>query len=85
MAMWRIPQVIEFTGRNRTGLYGDIKAGLMVPVVKIGPRASALPEDEVRAVVAARAAGHSDDQIRELVTKLHAARGQRLAQLTGGH
>jgi prophage regulatory protein len=42
--------------------------------VKIGARAAGWPASEVQALNAARIAGKSDDEIRELVLKLEAAR-----------
>ena len=48
--------------------------GLYTPPIKIGPRASAWPDDEVEILNAARIAGKSDQEIRELVCKLVAAR-----------
>ena len=76
MALWRIPRAISETGRSRSALYSDIGLGLMVSPIKIGPRASALPEAEVKAVIAARIAGKSEAEIRGLVTRLQAARQQ---------
>ena len=41
---------------------------------RIGPRAVGWPAQEVAALNAARIAGQSDAELRELVTRLHAAR-----------
>jgi prophage regulatory protein len=55
-------------------LYWRVGCGTFVRPIKIGPRASGWIKSEVEAIVAARIAGASDDDIRELVAELHAAR-----------
>ncbi len=47
---------------------------LLTSPVKIGLRASAWPLNEIDAISDARVAGKSDDEIRALVDRLHAAR-----------
>ena len=74
--MLRGPLATERTGDSRSGLHRKVQAGLFPPPVKIGERASAWPEHEVDAVNAARIAGKSDDEIRELVRRLVAARSE---------
>ena len=73
ITLLRKPGVISRYGRGNSALYADIAAGLMVPPVKLG-RVSAWPEHEVEAVIRARVAGRSDDDIRVLVSGLVAAR-----------
>ncbi len=70
----RLPAVLKRTGKSRSSYYCDIAAGLFVKPVRIGPRARGTPDDEVDALNAARIAGKTDDEIRELVQKLEAAR-----------
>ena len=65
---------IEAYGKKRTAFYSDVAAGLLPPLVKLGPRASAIPEHELDAVLSARAAGKSPDEIRALVSVLVARR-----------
>lgn len=82
MAIWRIEKCKDEAGyRSHASIYGLIRVGLWTPPVKIGERSSGWPDDEVRAINAARIAGHTDDQIRELVTLLHAKRAEKLAAL----
>ncbi|WP_420474271.1 helix-turn-helix transcriptional regulator [Noviherbaspirillum sp. ST9] len=71
----RIPVVLRMRGRSRSAHYLDIQLGLFPHPVKIGPRASGHPENEVTAVNAARIAGKSTDEIRALVAYLESARG----------
>ena len=70
----RLPAVLQRRGKCRSSHYADVKAGLFVPPVKLGPRARGTPDDEVDALVAATIADKSDDEIRALVVKLVAAR-----------
>ena len=70
----RVRQVLAKLGKTRSPLYADIGNGLFTRAVKLGPRAAGWPEDECDAVLNARIAGHSDDQIRKLVQRLHEKR-----------
>lgn len=82
MAIWRIEQCKAEAGyRSHASIYGLIRVGLWTQPVKIGERSSGWPDDEVKAINAARIAGASDEQIRELVNQLHAKRAQKLAVL----
>lgn len=74
--MLRLPAVIQKTGRKRSTIYKDMLAGLFPEPVKIGRRANGWPEHEVDAINAARIAGRSDDEIRELVSRLVAERAR---------
>lgn len=67
-------QVFAAIGRCRTSTYDDVKNGLLPKFIKLGRRASGLPAHEVEAVNRARLAGMNDDQLRELVKQLEAAR-----------
>lgn len=62
------------TGLSRSGVYAYVDKGLLPKAVKIGERASAWPESEIAAVNAARIAGKSEDEIRELVAELERQR-----------
>ena len=65
---------MEVMGISRTTLYERIKQGLMPPPVKIGLRSVAWPEHEVTAVICARIAEKSEDEIRRLVIQLQEQR-----------
>jgi prophage regulatory protein len=54
--------------------YSRISQGLCTRPVKIGARGSRWPEHEIEAIVAARVAGRSNEEIRTLVEELHARR-----------
>lgn len=82
MAIWRIEQCKAEAGyRSHASIYGLIRDGLWTQPVKIGERSSGWPSEEVTAINAARIAGASDEQIRELVKQLHAKRAEKLAVL----
>ncbi|MSQ74108.1 MAG: AlpA family phage regulatory protein [Betaproteobacteria bacterium] len=70
----RHPAVKSRTGRSRSSTYTDIDDGLFVSPVAIGARAVGFPEHEVEAIIVARIAGKSNEEIRALVVKLEAAR-----------
>lgn len=70
----RLPAVMSATGLTRSTLYLRIKQRLMTPPVKLGERVAAWPADEVEAINAARIAGKTTDEIRELVTQLEQQR-----------
>jgi prophage regulatory protein len=70
----RSPAVRARLGIAPSTFYLHIKNGVMVPGISLGPRARGYPEEEIDAIVAARTAGHSEDQIRALVKSLVAAR-----------
>ncbi|MDB5864661.1 MAG: phage transcriptional regulator, AlpA [Betaproteobacteria bacterium] len=72
--MLRKPAVMKAYGRSHASVYVDIKRGVFPPPVRMGMKASAWPEDEVAAVIDARIAGRTDDEIRELVSTLIEAR-----------
>jgi prophage regulatory protein len=62
------------TGDSRSTIYRKILAGLMTKPVKIGGDRSAWPANEIQAINQARIAGKSDEEIKQLVIELEAAR-----------
>ena len=80
MSILRMPAVKAETGhRSHASIYSAIKAGLFVTGVAIGQRSRGWPSDEVKAINTARIAGKTNDEIRELVKRLHAKRIEPLA------
>lgn len=69
----RLPKVLAHTGDSRSTHYLRIQQGLMPKPVSLG-YAVAWPADEVAAVINARIAGKSDDEIKVLVQALEQAR-----------
>ena len=80
MLILRLPEVKRAYGhKSDASIYNAIRAGLHTTGVAIGQRARGWPDYEVSALVAARIAGKSDADIRELVNVLHAKRTALLA------
>jgi prophage regulatory protein len=75
MTILRMPAVKAETGhRSHASIYNAIKAGLFTKPVPIGQRSVGWPANEVQAINAARIAGKSEAEIRELVVRLHTRR-----------
>ena len=75
MSILRMPAIKAETGhRSHASIYNAIKAGLFTKPVPIGARSVGWPDSEVKAINAARIAGKTEAQIRELVNNLHAKR-----------
>ncbi len=75
MPIWRIAaSKAEMGWRSDASVYNDIRAGLFTTGVAIGQRSKGWPDYEVKAIAAARIAGKTDAEIRELVNKLHLKR-----------
>lgn len=52
----RVPQAASRMGVSPSQVYREIKAGRLGPLVKLGPRASALPAESVDSWISARIA-----------------------------
>lgn len=75
MPILRLPAIkAEMGWRSDASPYNAIRDGLFTTGVAIGQRAKGWPDYEVKAIAAARIAGKSDAEIRELVKVLHAKR-----------
>jgi prophage regulatory protein len=70
----RLSAVKLATGLSRSTLYLRIAQGVFTHPVSLGGRAVGWPAHEVAALNAARIAGKPDNEIRELVAQLEAAR-----------
>lgn len=78
-SLMRLPAVAAVVGVSPLTVKRNWKKGLFPKPVKIGARAIAFPEHEVAAVNAARIAGKSDDEVRQLVEQLHEQRSNAAA------
>ena len=75
MSILRMPAVKAETGhKSHASIYEAIKVGLFTKPVQIRQRSVGWPDYEVVAINAARIAGKSETEIRELVKRLHAKR-----------
>lgn len=70
----RLPAVKEDSGLSRSTIYVRISQGLWTKAVSLGPRCVGWPAQEVQALIGARIAGKTDEEIRTLVLDLEAAR-----------
>ena len=83
MNIWRLETCKAATGyRSTASIYQLIKKGLWTKPVNINVRSVGWPDTEILAINAARIAGQTDDQIRELVQSLHAKRNDLFNLLT---
>ena len=75
MSILRMQSVKAETGhKSHASIYTAIKAGLFTKPVPIGERSVGWPDYEVSAINRARIAGQTEEQIKELVNRLHAKR-----------
>lgn len=75
MSILRMPAVKAETGhRSHASIYNAVKAGTFTKPVCIGARSVGWPDYEVKAINQARIAGQTDDQIKDLVARLHVNR-----------
>jgi prophage regulatory protein len=80
MSILRMPAIKAETGhRSHASIYNAVRAGLFTKPVPIGQRSVGWPDYEVKAINAARIAGQSEAEIRELVTRLHTKRAELAA------
>ena len=70
----RLPAILTSTGLSRSTIYLRIAQGVYTKPVSLGGRAVGWPASEVAALNAARIAGKTNAEIRDLVVKLEAAR-----------
>jgi prophage regulatory protein len=75
MSILRMPSVkVEMGHKSHASIYTAIKDGTFTKPVQIGQRSVGWPDYEVKAINAARIAGKSETELRELVNRLHAKR-----------
>ena len=73
--MIRLPGVKVETTKARSTVYKEMNEGLFPRPVKISERSVAWLTSDIAALNEARICGKSDGEIRDLVTRLHNARG----------
>jgi|TARA_R110001583_G_scaffold17299_1_gene70114 prophage regulatory protein len=64
------PEIKVITTDGNTAQFEKIRDGLLPPYFNLGKRSVGLFEHECLTIVAARAAGKSDDEIRQIVKAL---------------
>ncbi|MBP9904874.1 MAG: hypothetical protein KBF66_04900 [Rhodoferax sp.] len=82
MKFLRAPGVKDVFGwPSDTSLYEAQRDGTLTKGIPIGLRSKGWPDYECQALANARVAGYNDDQLRALVTKLHAQRAELAATI----
>lgn len=75
MAIWRISTCKTEAGySSSSSIYNLIRDGLWTKPVQLARRSVGWPDNEVRSICAARIAGKTNCEIKELVNYLHAKR-----------
>ena len=78
----RLNEVIQLVKRSKTMLYVDQQKGHFPNKIDyVGARASGYLKHEVEAVLAARAAGYNNDEIKKLVSDLYSQRQELLKSI----
>jgi prophage regulatory protein len=72
--MIRLPELIKRSGLSRTSIQRAVANGILPRAVAVSERCRAWPSNEIDAVLQARIAGRSDEELRELVRAMIAAR-----------
>jgi predicted DNA-binding transcriptional regulator AlpA len=75
----------ERTGSSKAQINRDIANGLFPSAVKLGPKARAWPEEEIADLMAAKAGGATEAELRELVGSMEAARKERARAVLERH
>ncbi|WP_299022461.1 AlpA family transcriptional regulator [uncultured Photobacterium sp.] len=70
----RLPEVLTKTGISRACLYKQIQHGLFPSQISLGYRSVGWLEREIDAVLKARVAGYTNEQIKALVSEMLDAR-----------
>lgn len=73
-SMLRERAVMDATGLARSTVWWYAKNGLLPSPIKIGERCVAWDASEIAAIMAARRRGADNEQVRQLVKQLEAAR-----------
>lgn len=73
--------MLAFGYKSHASIYSNLKAGVLTAPINISARSVGWPRGEVQSILEARIAGHTDEQIRVLVDRLHAQRQERVAAL----
>ncbi len=73
-AILRLPDVKRQTGLSRSTIYLRISEGRFPRPVSLGANSVGWPEYEISALNAARVAGKTETEIRQVVAEIEAAR-----------
>lgn len=71
----RLPEVMRATGKPKSTLYRDIAEGTFPRGIKIGRRSGGWVSTWIARINAARIAGKSEEEIKQMVAEMNAERG----------
>lgn len=74
ITLLRKPAILPYYGTGKSQFDQDVRDRLVTKPVKPSPRMALWPAHEIHAINAARVAGKTPDEIRNLVRKLEAER-----------
>ncbi|MFY0667311.1 MAG: AlpA family phage regulatory protein [Alteromonas stellipolaris] len=77
----RFDEAAKMVGKGRSTLWHEIKEGVFISPVSLGARSSGFIESEVQAMIAARAVGFTNEQIKDLISKLMLKRKETACRL----
>ena len=75
--LMRPADVCRDTGLGLSTLYAHIDRGMFPAPVRLSRRFVVFPQEEVNAIIDARIAGKTDDEVRQLVAEIMEARKAR--------
>ncbi len=78
ISIQRLVKAKESLGVSRSTFYLQVSEGLITKPVQIGARAVGWPSNEIEAILNARIAGKSPDEIKDLVKNLESLRIKKL-------
>jgi prophage regulatory protein len=84
LQLLRLPEVLARRGDSRSNLYREIEAGLWTQPISLGPRYSAWAAHEADALIGARIAGATPDELRKLVRSLMRQRKELMPRIDAG-
>jgi prophage regulatory protein len=78
LILLRLQEAYRASGDSKTNFWQKQQDGLMVSTVKCGTRGAGVFKHEIDSISLARAAGYTDEQLRELVKRLEQKRAELL-------
>jgi prophage regulatory protein len=69
-----LPAVIDRLSKSRSAIYDDIAKGTFPRPISLGGRRVGWSESEIDAIIRARIAGKTEDEVRQLVIDLQDGR-----------
>jgi len=68
------PKALDALAESNSTFYSNISKGLVTPPIRLGAQSVAWPQHEIEAIISARIAGKSPEEVKQLVIELVANR-----------